>query len=138
MAGGSFDLTTAPCVRLCSAGSHGLTGFWFHALSLFIVTGSGYIANYGSILFTDQLILTRIGYQCRLALSLSALCNLAIEFSPIPQVIFCMMKRAIPAFDFWEWTESTRVVDAMACSAVKGCFDNFSRSLKGEGVFLAC
>ncbi len=107
-------------------------------LSLFIVVESRYIANYGSILFTDQLFLSRIGHQCGLVLSLLALHNSAIEISPVPWVIFCVMKRAVPAFDFWEQTESVRVVDAMACSAVKGCFDNFSRSLEGEGVFLAC
>ena len=62
----------------------------------------------------------------------------SIEATFVKWVIFRVVKGAIPAFYFREQTESMRVVDTMACSTTKGCFNDGSFSLQGQGVFVVC
>lgn len=59
----------------------------------------------------------------------------SIEATFVKWVIFRVVKGAIPAFYFREQTESMRVVDTMACSTTKGCFNDGSFFLQGQGVF---
>ena len=62
----------------------------------------------------------------------------AIVPASVAWVVRHAVEWAIPAFDFWEEAEPSRMVDSMASSASEGCFGNHSGSLEREGVFLVC
>ena len=53
----------------------------------------------------------------------------AVVSASVVWVVFHVVKRAIPTFDFWEETKSSWMVNTMASSAGEGGFRNHSGSL---------